>query len=786
MEQPIPTAPAPAGEAPAMTAAESLDFIRTIVAGHVRAGTYRGNIATRFPPEPNGYLHIGHAKSICLNFGIANEFGGACHLRFDDTNPETEDMEYVASIQQDVRWLGFDWGSHLYFASDYYAQLYAWAEELILAGKAYVDDLNEHEIREYRGTVTEAGRESPFRSRSAAENLDLFRRMRAGEFPDGSRVLRARGDMASANMKMRDPLLYRIRHATHYRTGDDWCIYPMYDYAHPLSDWIERISHSVCTLEFENNRDIYDWLMDNLAQEPRPHQYEFARLNLDFTVMSKRKLLQLVEEKLVAGWDDPRLPTIAGLRRRGVTPSAIRAFCDKIGVAKSNSRVEMSYLESVIRDDLNPVAPRVLAVLRPLKLVIDNYPAGETEWLDAPYFPHDVPREGARRVPFGRELFIEQTDFMEQPPADFYRLAPGRQVRLRHAYIVTCTGVVKDDAGNVMEVHCTYDPATRSGAPTGEKQKVQTALQWVSAAHALPAEVRLYDRLLRVADAEAEGGDFKDHLNPASLEVLTGCLVEPSVAADAAETRYQFERHGYFWQDPVDSRPDALVFNRIVGLRDSWARSTEKQPVASSRRRDKNADAETPAQADGKPRIPQRTPELVERWQAWVRDFALADEEAELLTRDSAVAAFFEATLAHTAQARTVANWINHELLPELKGRALDELPLTPGALAELIALVEQNTISNAAAKTVFATLLARGGSPAAIVAEQGLTQVADTGALLPIVQQVIAANADKAAQYRSGKTGLLGFFTGMVMKETRGSASPSVVQALLQAELQK
>ena len=775
---------------------EPLDFIRAIVAADTAAGRYGDRVATRFPPEPNGYLHIGHAKSICLNFGIAVESGGACHLRFDDTNPETEDMEYVESIQRDIHWLGFDWGEHLYYASDYFGQLYAFAEELVKAGKAYVDDLNETEIREYRGTVTEPGRDSPYRSRSVAENLDLLRRMKAGEFPDGSRVLRGKGDMASPNMKMRDPLLYRIRHADHYRTGGDWCIYPMYDYAHPLSDAIERITHSICTLEFENNREIYDWLLDALFEEPRPHQYEFARLNLDYTVMSKRKLLQLVEERLVAGWDDPRLPTIAGLRRRGVTPSAIRSFCDRIGVAKANSRVEMSLLESCIRDDLNPVAPRVLAVLRPLKLVIDNYPEGETEWLDAPYYPHDVPREGARRMPFGRELFIERTDFMEEPPKDFYRLAPGREVRLRHAYIVTCTGAVKDENGEVVEVHCTYDPETRSGSSgsAGKHRKTQTAIQWVSAAHALPAEVRLYDRLLRVADPDADGLDFKNALNPASLEVLTGCLVEPSVADDPAETRYQFERHGYFWRDPGESAPGAPVFNRIVPLRDSWIKQGAAAPAAPSRKGETavkgGEDGAAPAapEPDARARMAQRDPALAARFERYVRDFGLAEDEAELLTRDTAGADFFEQAMsaqgAQRANPKALANWINHELLGELKERGIAALPFGPAQLAHLVALVDDGTISTAGAKAVFGELLAHGGDPAAIVETKGLRQVRDTDALLPAVERVIAANPDKAEQYRAGKTGLLGFFTGQVMKETQGAANPQLVQDLLKERL--
>lgn len=766
--------------------AESQDFLRAIVAEDQRSGRYGGRVATRFPPEPNGYLHIGHAKSICLNFGIAQEFGGECHLRMDDTNPETEDMEFVATIQDTIHWLGFDWGEHLYFASDYYAQLYDFAEQLISAGRAYVDDLSDQEIREHRGTVTETGRESPYRSRSVEENLDLFRRMRAGEFPDGAKVLRAKGDMASPNMKMRDPLLYRIRHATHYRTGDAWCIYPFYDYAHPLSDQIEHITHSICTLEFENNREIYDWLLDSLVDEPRPHQYEFARLNLDYTVMSKRKLLQLVEEKHVAGWDDPRLPTIAGLRRRGVTPSAIRSFADRIGVARANSRVQMGLLESCIRDDLNPVAPRVMAVLRPLKLVIDNYPVdpthGDVEWLDAPYFPHDVPRTGTRPLPFTRTLYIERSDFMEEPPKGFYRLAPGREVRLRHAYIVTCTDVVKDDAGAIVEIHCTYDPKTRSGVQ-GTHKKTQTAIQWVSAAHAAPATVRLYDRLLRVADPDAEGVAFKDALNPNALEVITGAWVEPSVVGDPADTRYQFERTGYFWQDPVDSAPGALVFSRIVGLRDSWAKSVANESAAGANkvetRREARA-AEQPA-AEGKPRIPERSPALQAQRKRYVAQWGLSEDEAELLTRETAPATFFEAALAaDPTNPKALATWINHDLPSELDGRALDESALTPAALAALVRLVEDGIISTAGARTVFSELVANGGDPAQIVETRGLRQMADTSALLPVVERVISANADKAAQYRAGKTGLLGFFTGQVMRETKGAANAAVVQELL------
>jgi glutaminyl-tRNA synthetase len=562
----IPTPPKPDG------GAEGLDFLREIVRRDTLSGVYGGRVATRFPPEPNGYLHIGHAKSICLNFGIAREFGGVCHLRFDDTNPETEDMKYVDSITRDVRWLGFDWQDKLFFASDYYEQLYEFAVRLIRDGKAYVDSLSDEEIRRYRGTVTEPGRESPYRGRRVEENLDLFARMRAGEFPDGTHVLRARIDMAARNMKMRDPLLYRIRHASHYRRGEDWCIYPMYDFAHPLSDAVENITHSICTLEFENNRAIYDWLLDSLFPEPRPHQYEFARLNLDFTVMSKRKLLQLVEEGRVAGWDDPRMPTVAGLRRRGCTPEGIRLFAARIGVDKANSRVSMDLFEDAIRDDLNARAPRVMAVLHPLKVTIANYPEGTTEWLDSPYWPRDIGKEGSRKVPLSREILIERADFSEIPPADWMRLRPGGEVRLMSAYIVKCEEAVKDPAtGEVVELRCSYDPDSL-GKPPGGKRKRTAAIQWVSAAHAVPGEVRLYDRLFTVAnpEEEEEGKTFKDFLNPGSAETLSGCALEPGLAEAKPGERFQFVRHGYFIADSVDSRPGNLVFNRIVGLKDTY------------------------------------------------------------------------------------------------------------------------------------------------------------------------------------------------------------------------
>ncbi len=549
---------------------EPTDFIRAIIVEDLKAAKNDGRVATRFPPEPNGYLHIGHAKSICLNFGIARDFGGTCNLRFDDTNPTKEDVEYVESIKEDVRWLGFDWEDRLYYASDYFDRLYEYAIELIEAGKAYVDSLSAEEIRRYRGTLTEPGKESPYRNRSVEENLDLFRRMRAGEFDDGAHVLRAKIDMASPNVVMRDPVLYRIRKVPHHRTGDKWCIYPMYDFTHCISDALEGITHSICTLEFEINRPLYDWVLDNVSAPCHPRQIEFARLNLSYTVLSKRKLIQLVEEGAVKGWDDPRMPTIAGLRRRGYTPEAIRDFCDRIGVAKKDSVVDIGLLEHCAREDLNRRAKRVMAVLRPLRMVIENYPEGEMEELEGPYHPDD-PKMGSRKIPFSKVLYIEREDFMEDPPRGYHRLAPGREVRLRYGYFVKCVGVVKDaQGGQVQEIRCTYDPATRSGfAPDG--RKVKATIHWVSAEHSLPAEVRLYDRLF-LTENPNEGPDLKAHLNPRSLEVIHSARVEPSLGSASPGDYFQFERLGYFNADPVDFETGHMVFNRTVTLRDSWSK----------------------------------------------------------------------------------------------------------------------------------------------------------------------------------------------------------------------
>ncbi|NLV22312.1 MAG: glutamine--tRNA ligase/YqeY domain fusion protein [Syntrophomonadaceae bacterium] len=552
------------------------NFIQTIINEDLEKGKNGGRVHTRFPPEPNGYLHIGHAKSICLNFGLAVNNGGICNLRFDDTNPSKEDVEYVDSIQADVKWLGFDWEDRMFYASDYFEQLYEFAVQLIKSGKAYVCDLSAQEIREYRGTLTEPGKNSPYRDRSSEENLDLFTRMRNGEFEDGSRVLRAKIDMASPNLNMRDPVIYRILRATHHRTGDKWCIYPMYDYAHPLSDAVEDITHSVCTLEFSDHRPLYDWCLDNIdydaATHGRPQQIEFARLNLNYTVMSKRKLRELVEKKYVSGWDDPRMPTVSGLRRRGYTPESIRDFCTRIGVAKRDSTVDIALLEHCVREDLNLNALRVMAVLRPLKVIIDNYPQGQVEWLEAENNPEN-PAMGTRQIPFSREIFIEQEDFMENPPKKFFRLTPGGEVRLKSAYIIKCEQVIKDEQGNIIELHCSYDPDSKSGGATSAR-KIKGTSHWVSAAHAIPAEVRLYEHLFLTEDPddETDGSDYKSKLNPDSLQILDNCMLEPGLAEASVNDRYQFMRQGYFCLDP-DTSPGKLVFNRIVSLRDSWAKA---------------------------------------------------------------------------------------------------------------------------------------------------------------------------------------------------------------------
>jgi len=768
---------------------KSKDFIRNIVARDIENGVYDRPITTRFPPEPNGFLHIGHAKSIALNFGVAEDFGGVCHLRFDDTNPVTEDVLYVESIQRDIRWLGFDWGEHLYFASDYYEQLYQFAEELIGQGLAYVDSLSEEEIREYRGDAMQAGKESPYRDRSVAENLALFRQMRAGDFADGSQVLRAKIDMSSANMLMRDPILYRIKHAHHHRTGDAWCIYPMYDFAHPLSDGIERITHSICTLEFENNRAVYNWLVDHLIPAPQPRQYEFARLELDYTVTSKRKLLQLVTEGYVSGWDDPRMPTLSAMRRRGVTPEAIRAFIKRVGVAKTNSRVEIALFEHTLRDDLNYRSPRVMAVLNPLKVTITNYPAGKSEEIEAGYWPRDIDKEGARQVPFSGEIFIERDDFSLEPPKGFRRLAPGRSVRLRHGYVITCDEAVCDaDSGEVTELRCSYLPDSLGARPEGVK--VWSAIHWVDAARSLPAEVRLYDRLFTVPvpDAPAEDKTFLDYLNPDSLQIIASARIEPSVATDPADRRYQFERLGYFIQDSEDSKPEALVFNRIISLRDSWAKQTKRQPAAPKRpkadktRAGKQSEARVASEARQQARA--QNADLQAAYETLQAKLGLSEREADLISSDIRQVRFFHAAVGVYANGNSLANWLLNQLLGLTKGRSLDELPMNGAAFGKLVKLVDEGVISRNQGQKVLAEMATKGGDPETIIAARGMSQISDESALTAIIQQIIADNAGKAVAYRGGKTGLLGFFMGQVMRQTGGKANPQIVKQLLEKAL--
>ncbi len=767
------------------------DFIREIIEADLRTGRHGGRVVTRFPPEPNGYLHIGHAKSICLNFGIAEEYGSHCNLRFDDTNPVKEDVEYVESIERDVGWLGFSFGDRALYASDYFEEMYLLAEDLVRAGKAYVDHLGEDEIREYRGSLSEPGRPSPYRDRGPEENLDILRQMRSGALPDGTCVLRARIDLAAPNMKMRDPLLYRIRHATHHRTGDAWPIYPMYDYAHPISDAIEGVTHSLCTLEFENNRELYDWVIDATGVSERhgfsrPQQIEFARLNLDYTVLSKRKLLTLVEDGHVAGWDDPRMPTIAGMRRRGYRPEAIRAFADLIGVAKVNSTVDMAKLEYCVRDDLNWTAPRVLGVLRPLKVTVTSWPQDEVEELVAPSFPADVGKPGERTLPFGRELWIDRDDFALDPPPGYQRLAPGRTVRLRHGYAITCDEVVEEN-GEVVELRGRHVPDSVGRNPPGVE--VSGVIHWVSAAHAVPAEVRLYDRLFRVPRPEDGEEDLADHLNPDSLHVVGGARLEPSMAQAAPGSRWQLERVGYFVVDIEDSGPDGLVLNRIVTLRDSWhVHDADAVAGAAAERREKSDKAKSRppkrSRVEYRAEARVRQPVLAERLAAWPAEHGLSEADADLLTGDLATGDLFLEAVVAGAPAAAVARWIVNELPHALGDRELTDLPITGAGLGALVAAVESGAITGAAAKDVFAEMVERGGEPGRIIAERGLGQVSDEGAIGAIVDEVVAANPAKADLYRSGKTPLFGFFVGQVIRASNGKANPQVVQKLLAERL--
>lgn len=749
---------------------EHKDFLRTIVEKDLKAGKYK-NIITRFPPEPNGFPHIGHAKSIAINFGIARDYSGRCNLRMDDTNPTTEDTRYVEALKDAVEWLGFKWDGDVRYTSDYFDKLYEYAIELVKMGKAYVDSLDEETMREYRGTVTEAGRRSEYANRSVEENLDLLERMKNGEFKDGAHVLRAKIDMSAANMKMRDPLLYRIRHAHHYRAGDKWAIYPMYDFGHCLSDYIEGITHSICTLEFENNRDIYDWVLETLElQPPRPYQHEFARLGINYTVMSKRKLLELVNEKRVSGWDDPRLPTIAGLRRRGYTPESILNFCDQIGIAKANSTVDVSQLEFCIRDDLNTKVPRVMTVLDPLKVTIENYEGSEE--LDASYYPDDIPKEGSRKIPFSKEIYIERDDFDESPPKGYFRLTPEQPVRLKHAYIITCKEVKKDESGNITEIIAEYHPNSKSGQDTSGI-KVKSAIQWVDAASAKEVEVRLYERLYA-----CENPQNMEDLNPDSLKIIKNALIEPAVVTEKPDVRFQFERQGYFYADPIDYTDEKPVFNKIVGLKESWSKksSTEKSSAKTERVEDKKV------QIDGKTEAMSEAEQSL--FNKYTNELGLNSMLADILARDEKLSSFYEDTLSLHNSPVTIANIVANEVARELKEKQSSELKFTPSQIAELVKIIDDGTISNKIAKSVFEEMAISGGDPMQIVQAKRLIQISDPAVIEPIIDEIIAKNPDNVEKFRAGNTNLLGFFVGQVLKTTGGKANPSVVNELVAQKL--
>lgn len=755
------------------------DFIREMIRADIAAGKHGGKVVTRFPPEPNGWLHIGHAKAICIDFGVAQEFGGRCHLRMDDTNPTTEDMEYVRAIQRDVKWLGFDWGEHFYYASDYFDRYYELGRLLIERKRAYVCDLSEEEFsKSYRGTITEPGKVSPFASRSVEENLDLFRRMKEGEFKDGERVLRARIDMSSPNMKMRDPPLVRIKHAHHFRTGDKWCIYPLYDYAHCLEDSFEGVTHSLCTLEFESARELYDWVIQATEVPHVPRQTEFARLNITYMVMSKRKLLQLVEQKHVSGWDDPRMPTIAGLRRRGYTPEALRAFCARIGVAKNISTVEIALLEHTIREDLDRRSPRVMAVVNPIELVIDSWEGDTVDELEAGYWPtgtepgDGAARTGTRKLPFSRVLYIEREDFAEAPPKGWHRLAPGKKVRLRHGYIVQCTTVDKDAAGNVVRVHCTHEPDTRGGtARAGEK--VDGTIHWVSASHAVDVEARLYDRLFTVENPGEGDVDYLTQMNPKSLTVAKA-KAEPSLAAAKPGEHYQLERVGFFVVDE-DTKHGPVVLNRTVQLKDSW----QKQVSAAAPPVSKKAPAPPVSKPSQEKRAIELTPEAIA-----LRDtHGLAAETARVIAQEPALSALFASVDAKSAKA--AATLLANDVLGEMRARKLDAVPFDGAAVTELASLVSDGTISNAQTKEVLAAMFAGGSkSPRAIVTEEGLAQISTADALGPIVEEVLKSNADAVGRYKAGNVNVFGALVGMVMKKSGGRANAKLVKELLEQKL--
>jgi glutaminyl-tRNA synthetase len=748
---------------------ESKDFLRTIVEEDLKAGKYQG-VTTRFPPEPNGFPHIGHAKSICINFGIANDYKGKCNLRMDDTNPTTEDTIYVEALKDAVEWLGFEWAGNVRYTSNYFDELYGYAVELIKMGKAYVDSASEEEIRENRGTVTEAGRRSEYANRTIEENLDLFERMKNGEFKDGEHILRAKIDMSASNMQLRDPLLYRIRHAHHHRTGDKWCIYPMYDFAHCLSDYIEGITHSLCTLEFENNRDIYDWVLETLGlNSPRPYQYEFARLGINYTVMSKRKLLELVNNKSVSGWDDPRMPTIAGYKRRGYTPESILNFCDGIGIAKANSMVDVAQLEFSIRDDLNKKVPRVMCVLNPLKVTIENYD-GEEE-IEASYYPQDVPREGTRKLPFSKEIYIDRDDFDENPPKGYFRLTPEQPVRLKHAYIITCKEVIKDANGNIIEIKAEYNKDSKSGNDTSSI-KVKSAIQWVEAKSAKKVEVRVYDRLFK--DEAPEG---LEDINPDSLKVIENALIEPAVINERPDERFQFEREGYFYADPIDYSDETPVFNKIVGLKDSYGKKVEdKKPREQRKAKEKQV------QIDGE--VAPMTEAEEKLYERYVNELSLNNEVANTLARDEKLSHFYSEAMDNDINPKNLANLVANEVARELKEKEISEVKFTTNQITELIAMVDKETISNKIAKQVFEEMVKSGENPAKIVEDKGLIQISDPQVIGPIIDEVIAKNPDNVEKFKAGNNKLLGFFVGQTLKATGGKANPQVVNQLVAQKL--
>lgn len=746
---------------------ESKDFLRTIVENDLKSGKYN-EVVTRFPPEPNGFPHIGHAKSICINFGIASDYNGYCNLRMDDTNPTTEDTKYVEALKDAVEWLGFKWGSNkVYYTSDYFQKIYDYAIQLIKMGKAYVDSINEEEMREFRGTVTQAGIRSKYASRTIEENLDLFERMKKGEFKDGEHVLRAKIDMSASNMKMRDPLLYRIRHAHHFRTGDEWCIYPMYDYAHCLSDYIEGVTHSICTLEFENNRDIYDWVLDTLELKlPRPYQHEFARLGINYTVMSKRKLLELVNGNYVSGWDDPRMPTIAGYKRRGYTKESILNFCDQIGIAKANSMVDVAQLEFCIRDDLNTKAPRVMAVLDPIKVTIVNYNGSEE--IEAPYFPHDIPKDGSRKIPFSNVVFIEREDFSENPVKGYNRLTLEQPVRLRHAYIITCKEVIKDASGNIVEIKAEYNPSSKSGNDTSGI-KVKSAIQWVDAKTAKKIEVRLYDRLYK-----NEAPEGLEDLNPNSLKIIEDAYIEPAVITDKADVRFQFEREGYFYADPVDYTDENPVFNKIVGLKDSWAKKTKTE--------DNVVEKVVVKQEVKKEAVQGTEQEMNESQKAlfekYTSKLGLNNEVSNILARDEVLSKFYEEALAELNSVVTIANIVANDVAKELKQS--DKLKFDAKQIAQLAKMIDEEIISSKIAKQVFEEMVNSGENPNKIVEDKGLVQITDVNIISPIIDEVMAKNPDNVAKYKAGNDKLFGFFVGQVLKATDGKANPKVVNDLV------